>query len=107
MKISRSDPKTTAALNPSADVVPAGSAAPSKPGQQAAASDRVQLSSLNGHLASALSGSPAHAAKLSELDAALSSGQYHMDAYAVSGSLIQHSIEFGATGYLALRVGRR
>jgi anti-sigma28 factor (negative regulator of flagellin synthesis) len=41
-------------------------------------------------------------AKVSELDAAVSSGRYQVDAHAVSGSIIQHSIEFGAGNYLTV-----
>ena len=67
-----------------------------------AASDQVQLSNLSSYLASALDGSPAHVAKVGELGAAVSSGQYHVNADAVSGSIIQHSIEFGGASYLAL-----
>lgn len=67
-----------------------------------APTDRVQLSNLSSYLAAALSGSAAHVAKLAKLAAAVSSGQYHADSYAVSGSLIQHSIEFGGSAYLAL-----
>lgn len=62
---------------------------------QAAASDRAQLSGLSGYLASALAGSPAHLAKMSDLIAAVSGGRYQVDASAVSGSIIQHGIEFG------------
>jgi hypothetical protein len=41
-------------------------------------------------------------AKVSKLSAAVSAGQYQADAYAVSGSIIQHSIEFGAANYLTV-----
>lgn len=66
------------------------------------ASDHVQLSILSDYLASALQGSPANVAKLRALSATVSSGQYLVDAYAVSGSLIQHAIEFGGSVCLAL-----
>jgi flagellar biosynthesis anti-sigma factor FlgM len=64
-----------------------------------AASDQVQLSNMSSYLAAALAGSPAQVAKVSELSAAVSSGQYQVDAFAVSGSIIQHSIEFGGSTY--------
>ena len=66
-----------------------------QPVGQKAASDQVQLSSLGRYLAAALDGSAALVAKLSELQSAVSSGQYRVDAYAVSGSIIQHRIQFG------------
>jgi hypothetical protein len=59
--------------------------------------------SLRGFTASALRGSPAHVAKVSRLSAAVSAGQYQVDAYAVSGSIIQHSIEFGAASCLTVQ----
>jgi flagellar biosynthesis anti-sigma factor FlgM len=78
------------------------SATPADSGGSGGPTDRVQLSSLSNYLASALSGSPAHVAKISELETAVSEGQYHVDAYTVSGNIIQHGIEFGASGYLGL-----
>ena len=105
MKIFRLDTKTTFGLNPSNGIGPAGSDSASKQGP-ATASDRVQLSGLSGYLASALSGSPTHIAKLAELSSSVPNGQYHVDAYAVGGSIIQHSIEFGGGGYSALSIGR-
>ena len=105
MKISRTDSNPTTELNPSKGVASAGAASDSKPqAALSAASDRVQLSNLSRYLASALLGSPARVAKMSELTAAISSGDYQVDAFAVSGSLIQHSIDFGHSGYLALSV---
>jgi flagellar biosynthesis anti-sigma factor FlgM len=103
MKIFRPDSNSTSGLNPLAGAGSSrmGSASKQPLGREAA-SDQVQLSSLSSHLASALDGSPALAAKVSELHAAVSNGQYHVDAYAVSGSIIQHRIEFGGTSYLAL-----
>lgn len=100
MKIPRPDSKSTVGLGPSAGVGRgAMGATPKQPAGQGAVSDQVQLSSLSRYLAAALSGSPAHVAKTSELGAAVSSGRYRVDAHAVSGSIIQHSIEFGGTGY--------
>jgi len=108
MKISQPDPKSTSALNPSSGlysgsnevtgVGPSKIASDSKPARQESAPDHVQLSSLSSSLSSALDGSPARLAKVSELSTAVSSGQYQVDAYAVSGSIIQHSIQFG--GYM-------
>ena len=101
MKISRLDTKTTPGMNHLAGIDPSRAGSGSKPpAGQAAATDQVQLSSLSGYLASALAGSPSHVAKISELHGAVSNGQYQVDAYAVSGSLIQHSIEFGGASYL-------
>jgi flagellar biosynthesis anti-sigma factor FlgM len=100
MKISGVDSKTTAGLDRSTGVgAPGAGAASNQAAGQATASDQVQLSSLSKYLASALSGSPAHVAKVSELSAAVSNGQYQVDAQAVGGSIIQHSIEFGGASY--------
>lgn len=51
--------------------------------------------SLRRYLAPALSGSASHLAKVTALRAAVSSGYYHVDAYALSACIIQHGIEFG------------
>jgi anti-sigma28 factor (negative regulator of flagellin synthesis) len=109
MKISPSEPNNTpphliaVKSNSTTSAVPGGAGSPSKQSAEPAApSDRAQLSNLSNYLASALSGSPAHVAKLSELGTAVSNGQYHVDAYTVSGSIIQHSIELGGSGYLGL-----
>jgi flagellar biosynthesis anti-sigma factor FlgM len=103
MKISSSDPNNTPPLS---STTPAVSGNASSFAQRLVASgaptDSVQLSQLSSYLASALSGSPAQVAKLSELGTAVSTGQYHVDADALSGSLIQHSIEFGGSGYSGL-----
>jgi flagellar biosynthesis anti-sigma factor FlgM len=102
MNISGTDTRPTANV-PSADPKPSRAASAAKqPAGQGEASEQLQLSSLGSHLKSALEGSPAHVAKMSELDAAVSSGQYNVDAHAVSGSIIQHSIEFGGGTYLAV-----
>ncbi len=102
MKIYGPDPKSTSGLNPSPGVG-AGAGSASKPSAgQSVATDEAQLSSLSSYLSSALTGPPTHLAKVSELGAAVATGQYHVDSYVVSGSLIQHSIEFGGTRYSAL-----
>ena len=96
MKISRQDSKSTPDVDRSAGVGQPGTVSAWKiPGGQQPVSDRVQLSGLSSYLASALNGSAAHAAHVTQLTGTVSSGQYKVDAYAVSGSIIQHSIEFG------------
>jgi len=103
MNISRLDSKSIADLQQPAGVDPAGlSGASQQPATQNAASDQVQLTSMSHYLAAALNGSPAQVAKVSELSTAVASGEYRVDAYAVSGSLIQHAIEFGGGGYPAV-----
>jgi anti-sigma28 factor (negative regulator of flagellin synthesis) len=104
MKLSGPGSNSPSGLDPSAGVSPAGqgTAAPKQPIAPNPQSDQVQLSSLSAYLASALQGSPAHVAKIIELSSAVSTGQYHVDSYAVSGSIIQHGIEFGGAGYSAL-----
>ena|SRR5579863_5042133 len=107
MKISRSDTNATSGFSSSIGVGPAGADSASKKQVQATtASDRAQLSTLSSHLASALSGSMTHLAKLAELSSSVSNEQYHVEADVVSGSIIQHSIEFGGGGYLALSIAR-
>ncbi|MGB6944008.1 MAG: flagellar biosynthesis anti-sigma factor FlgM [Bryobacteraceae bacterium] len=103
MKISGSNPKSTSGLGRSAAAGPAGpGTVPTQRAGQTQVSDRAQISSLGSYLASALNGSPAHVAKVNELGAAVSNGRYQVDAHAVSGSIIQHSIEFGGASYLSL-----
>ena len=99
MRVSRSVIKSLAALNQSA---PGGAAGASQNPTPSSPTDQAQLSQLGSYLASALSGSPAHMSKLMELGIEVSKGHYQVDAYAVSGSIIQHSIEFGGSGYSAL-----
>jgi flagellar biosynthesis anti-sigma factor FlgM len=98
-------------INPPNSKVPSGSSRPAGVGAAAggsassqaattkAASDQVQLSNLSSYLSAALSGSPAQAAKVSQLGAAVSSGQYRVDAFAVSGSIIQDRMVFGGASY--------
>lgn len=103
MNISRLGSKSTPNLQQPAGVSPAGSnGASQQPAPQNPASDQVQLTSMSRYLAAALNGSPAHVAKVSELSTAVSSGKYRVDANAVSGSLIQHAIEFGGGQPLAV-----
>jgi anti-sigma28 factor (negative regulator of flagellin synthesis) len=101
MKIPGPDSNSISGLNPSSGVGAPGTGSASKQlvGQDEA-SDQVSLSSLSSYLAAAVNGSPAHVANLNQLSASLSSGQYHVDAHAVSGSLIQHTIEHGGSSYL-------
>ena len=101
MRISRPNPGFNPVSNSTAAVQPS---APSQVAQPVSSTptDRAQLTNLSSYLASALSGSAAHVAKLAKLAAAVSSGQYRVDSYAVSGSIIQHAIEFGGSAYWAL-----
>jgi anti-sigma28 factor (negative regulator of flagellin synthesis) len=102
MKISRSDSNSASGLGRSSGVGFLGAApAPKRPAVQKA-SDQAQVSNLSRYLASALDGSPAHLSKMGELGAAVSNGRYRVDAYAVSGSIIQHGIEFGGARYSAM-----
>ena len=103
MNISRIDSKSIPDLQSPAGVDPAGlSGASKQPSPQNTASDQVQLTGMSRYLSAALNGSPAQVAKVSELSTAVSSGKYRVDAYAVSGSLIQHAIEFGGGQALAV-----
>lgn len=103
MKIPGPDSNSTSGLNASAGVGAAGAGSASKQAAgKATVSDQVQLSNLSSYLSSALSGSPAHIAKVSELSSAVSSGRYRVDAHSVSGSIIQHGIEFGGGSHFGL-----
>lgn len=102
MKISRSGPNNSFQLQPATPAGPSGVISASKRTPGSEPTDQAQLSTLSSYLAAALSGSPAHVAKLAELSTAVSNGQYHVDAYSVSGSVIQHSIEFGGSSYWRL-----
>ncbi len=96
-------PARAGSLDRSASVPSAseGNPVPQQPSAANSQSDQVQLSSLSAYLATALEGSPAHVAKMGELSSALSAGQYQVDSYAVSGSIIQHAMEFGGASYSA------
>lgn len=81
----------------------------SAPGPQATqqqgsdqSTDNVQLSKMSSYLSNAVDGSPAHLQKLSDLQAAVGTGQYQVDALHISGSIIQHSIELGGLAYGSL-----
>jgi flagellar biosynthesis anti-sigma factor FlgM len=106
MHISRPNSEPASGLNPAPSVAPPDGNSPS---QQAvrpdAISDSAQLSALGGILASALQGSPAHVAKVSELGAAVSSGRYRVDANAVSGSIIDYSLGEHSLGRSGLAFG--
>jgi flagellar biosynthesis anti-sigma factor FlgM len=100
MKISRSVSQSTAAVGRT----PGAASTGDRSGLQGAiahhaGSDQADLSSLSAYLAGALDGSPAQVAKVNELTTAVSSGQYQVNANAVSESMIQHSLAFGGAGY--------
>lgn len=101
MKLSRPSHESSPVWNSPAAVGSAASNPVSK-SASSAPTDRAQLSNLSSYLASALSGSAAHVAKLAKLAAVVSSGQYQVDSSAVSASIIQHAIEFGGSAYWAL-----
>jgi len=58
--------------------------------EQNSGTDKLQLSRLSQFLSG--SNSPSHTAKLSQLNAAVSSGQYSVEAGVVSASIIQYSL---------------
>jgi anti-sigma28 factor (negative regulator of flagellin synthesis) len=103
MRISRPDAKSSAGINPAARVRTSGANGSSQNVEaQQSNTDQVALSNLSNYLASAYSGSPEHLARVTELGDAVSSLQYQVDSFAVSGSIIQHSIEFGQPAFLAV-----
>ncbi len=94
MKVTQTNDKSIAGLVHALGTVPArqGNSAASS---AAAEGDQSQISNLSTYLAAALSGSPAHVAKLSALGTAVAGGEYKVDAGVVSEGLIQHSLLFG------------
>jgi anti-sigma28 factor (negative regulator of flagellin synthesis) len=101
MRVSRPNPEPNPVSNSTAALRPAAANQVAEP-VSSTPTDRAQLTNLSSYLASALSGSAAHVAKLAKLAAAVSSGQYQVDSQAVSGSIVQHAIEFGRSAYWAL-----
>ena len=94
MKVTQTNNKPIAGLARAFSTA-AGRSAKSTAGSTAAeASDQLQISNLSTYLAAAMSGSPAHVAKLSVLGTAVASGQYKVDSSVVSEGLIQHSVLF-------------
>jgi|HubBroStandDraft_1064217.scaffolds.fasta_scaffold258369_3 anti-sigma28 factor (negative regulator of flagellin synthesis) len=72
----------------------AGSTGVSSAVRESAASDQLQLSSLS----TFLSGSASHIAKLSQLNSAVSSGKYNVDASVVSAGIIRESLIGSGSG---------
>jgi anti-sigma28 factor (negative regulator of flagellin synthesis) len=68
-----------------------GSVASRSPGMKPLANDQAQLTNLSAYLASAQSNSPARLERLTHLSAAVSNGQYHVDAGVVSNRIIEDS----------------
>lgn len=104
MKIPSPDNNPTSSLGQSPATVGSGMSSASKQpvGEQpisSTTSDAVQLSSMGRYLAAAITGSPAHLQKLSDLQAAIETGQFQVDAYRVSGSIIQHSLASAGGSY--------
>lgn len=91
MKVPQINAKSVGGLSRSA-----GRARASPPIQTGAAevADQTEISELSTYLATAMSGSAAHVAKVSALGEAVSSRDYRVDAGAVSEDIIQHSILF-------------
>jgi hypothetical protein len=94
MKVNRTNSRSVAPLGPLGNEARTNGSPGLMP--SGAATDQTQLSGLGMYLAAALSGSPAHLAKLGNLNAAVGSGQYRVDAGVVSESIIQHSLLFSA-----------
>jgi len=108
MKIFSNGPDPSSRFNPTPGISPQlPSPEPSSPAETAP-SDEVRLSHTLGSLMSALRDSSSQVAeqmeKISRLSASVSSGRYYVSAYLVSGSIIDHSLRFGATGDWALSI---
>jgi anti-sigma28 factor (negative regulator of flagellin synthesis) len=92
MKVTNSD---TSALTGAAQAqqTSAGSAASrSRADAAGSSSDRVQLSSLSGHLRALSANSEARAQHLGSIETAVGSGNYRPDSSAVSGKIIEQSM---------------
>ena len=101
MKISDPHGIAVSGLGQSSAMVPANASGRSAPAaRQSSASDQVQLSNLSEHLSAAVADSAGRMKKLSSLAAAVLSGGYHVDAGAVSESIIRYSLQFGGGNYL-------
>ncbi len=92
MKVTRTNTNSIAGLG--RETAPAQSGKQAEAAAQAKAPDQTQISNLGTYLASAMSGSAAHLAKLGALGAAVSNNQYSVDASVVSQDIIQHSMLF-------------
>jgi len=66
------------------------------PAGQAFSSDQVQLSNLSANLST---NSPGLAAKLAHLTAAVGGGTYHVDAQAVSASILNETLRFSSLSH--------
>lgn len=84
---------------PSSATAPASRQPVTRQSAPARPSDHVQLSNMSQYLADAMDGSPAHLQMLSNLQNAVGTGQYQVDANTVSGSIIQHSIRLSGEGH--------
>lgn len=94
MKVTQTNNKSIAGLARSVDMAPTGQSKLAGTAGQADVTDQTEISNLSAYLAAAISGSPAHVAKVSALGEAVSSREYSVDAGAVSEDIIQHSILF-------------
>lgn len=93
MKITNPQTKISAGLDKTAAVTPAATASLPAQNEPGGAPDGVQLSNLGRYLGSASNRSPAHIEKLTALSGAISAGQYNVDPFTISGSLIQYSLQ--------------
>ena len=59
-------------------------------------SDQVQLSNLSSALYATQTDSPEHTAKLAQLSAVVSTGNYQIDGHALSGSIIRDALGVAA-----------
>lgn len=93
MKIS--DPSSRLLSGAGAAAERGGGGRPAGPAGHSVASDQIQLSQLSAQLSQ--SGSAEHIAKLSHLTAAVTKGQYGVDAGVLSADIIQYSLALGST----------
>lgn len=65
---------------------------------------KADESGFSRYFASAMSGTPAHEKQVGHLTGAIVSGEYQVDPFAVSDSILQHAMEFGRSSYAGLTI---
>jgi anti-sigma28 factor (negative regulator of flagellin synthesis) len=94
MKVQNSNSANLSRLQGTATVAPGGKAR--SPGAGPGSGDHVQISTLSSALAALDLQSGDRAANVVQLSVAVASGRYQVDAYAVSGKLIQDHMRAAA-----------
>jgi anti-sigma28 factor (negative regulator of flagellin synthesis) len=94
MKINPTNSKSIAGLSRSSATSPSRLAGAAGAPSRSEPTDQTQISKLSTYLASAISGSSTHLARLSALGSAVSSGRYQVDSDVLGDDIVQHSLLF-------------